>query len=103
MSESPNSLEIDEAGLMGEGIEEVDDCEDGDEGVEGVDDVVDSESDPEAWLEDLLSVRVRLKNDLAGEAATGVIAPNGMPGMLTSLRTTIKEICSRFRASLCET
>jgi hypothetical protein len=46
MSESPNSLEIDEAGLMGEGIEEVDDCEDGDEGVEGVDDVVDSESDP---------------------------------------------------------
>lgn len=85
---------------MGEGIEEVDDCEDGDE---GVDDVVDSESDPEAWLEDLLSVLAMLKNDLAGEVATGVVAPNGIPGMLISLRTTIKEICSRFRASLCET
>ncbi len=95
---------------MGDGIEDVDDCDEGDEGLVLPSDVVDSESDE--WEEDLLSVRLKvdealLKSDLAGDVACGVDAfgdvANGMPGMLMSLRTTMREMCKRLRANLFET
>jgi hypothetical protein len=52
-----------------------------------------------------------LKNALAGDMVTDGVggsgafggSDNGIPGMLMSLRTTIREICKRFLASLFET
>jgi hypothetical protein len=67
-------------------------------------------------VDDLMSVLANvdealLKNALAGDMVTDGVCGSGafggsdigIPGMLMSLRTTIREICKRFLASLFET
>jgi hypothetical protein len=79
-------------------------------------DVVDPVSEPVGEGEDLPSVlenvdEALLKNALAGDelregtSRCGVFgdSANGIPGMLMSLRTTMRERCKRFCASLFET
>ena len=117
------------AGLTGDESGDVDDREDGvvGDGVECVsckevgDQVVRSEAldipDVEEQLsevgdcEDLLNVlenveEALLKNDFAGDVVIAGVCgsvANGIPGMLISFRTTIREMCNRFRANLFET
>ena len=99
----PKALGV--VGVTGEGIEDADETEDAADGLLPPSDTVESESDVKE--EDLLSDLVMLNNDLAGDTACGVDgfddSANGIPGMLISLRTTIREMCRRFRASLAET
>jgi len=99
----PNALGV--VGVTGEGIEDADETEDAADGLLPPSDTVESESDVKE--EDLLSDLVMLNSDLAGDTACGVDgfndSANGIPGMLISLRTTIREMCRRLRASLAET
>ncbi len=99
----PKALGV--GGVTGEGIEDADETVDAADGLLPPSDTVESESDVKEA--DLLSDLVMLNNDLAGDIACGVdgfdASTIGMPGMLISLRTTIREMCRRFRASLADT
>jgi hypothetical protein len=79
-------------------------------------DTADPVSELEDWLECLLIDLVKvdealLKSDLAGDVVMeGIGVPDvfvdwgdGKPGILVSLRTTIRVRCKRFRANLVET
>lgn len=78
-------------------------------------DDADPESEMKDWVECLLMVLAKvdealLKSDLAGDVVRDGPASSGFgdccdgkPGMLMSLRTTIRVRCKRFRANLFET
>ena len=103
-----------EEGVVGEGIEIVSCGEVGDQAIRA--DALDAPDVDEPFSDvgdcaDLLNVleiveEALLKKALAGDVVvTGVCGSvaSGIPGMLISFRTTIREMCSRFRANLFET